>query len=387
MAVKKATAPDKLNQLPKVGTWEEGQEPTHIELIQGLRTFVSMASCWLDRDVERRGADLAQAKNLRDILKLLENARELQSCQTRILWATMFRDEVAVSLGATVKTDADGNRLVDREEKSNKLPNQLLGLWYGMAGMFIDAKNRDRLIETIRTGFWNYTWFALGQARNLSVAAAQEYVVDARALVADIKKTKGITMGASELASCIVVKILVDEDGDNWIDGVNPGGPSDEPEAAEARFSRYLKLVRHPDRPQTNDAASGRFGPDSIDLGEFFGARRTTVAATNPRQWAAAKFIADACLGSDELAGQVAVSDRGYPSMWALAARGAGAHRTPGEAKSPELCDLLSSVEDALGISDDREHAESESAAEHGAPWTPTIMTSVTAADSDEPRE
>ena len=320
----------KARAAPQVETWPADAGPSRAEMIAGIRTLVAMGSCWLDRDPVCTVADRKQAATLRTVLASLDNAMAAQRRQTRLLTALLFRDELAIALGAPFLSDENGNRLIDREQQYAYLPHHVLGEWIGTSGMFLPTEPQvatDAVVVALQTGFFNFTLLAYRQPRSLSLEDARKYAEFARILAKDSY------IGAMQAAGATVAKVLAEHDAENWKYANktiwNPAVAFEtenqkRAKTADTNFGRWLKNDRHPDRPQSMASDEPRvwYGPDSVDMGEFFGARRTSERSPNPRQRAAALLIADVCAGDASLAAQIEAADEGWPGLWPMAARG-----------------------------------------------------------------
>ena len=295
----------------KVGTWTANDGPSREELVEAIRTLTAMASCWLDRDPQKRGTDAEQAERLGIVVEELRAAAEAQRAHVRIVIATLLRDEVAVALGAeTTIDDAAGDTMTARKLRFPHLPCLLDPQWRLAYPLFWDD---DPVVTALRGGFYDYTRFVHGAPQDLSVEDARLLARIARKNLTthtNIDHTVHVASGPTQAASGIVVKMLRDEPG--WITE-SVSGPSDAPDIAEARFTRWLARHRHPDRPPA---------PYAVDHGEFFGARRTDVPAQDPRASAAARLVAEVCQDHDKLLAELQPAGGASTGPWSRAALG-----------------------------------------------------------------
>jgi hypothetical protein len=294
---------------------------TREQLETAVRTLVSMASCWLDRDPEPRGIDALQSKRLRLVVETLARAATEQQVQVRRILASLYRDEIALALGSTMNTDPkDGNYLEDRARRYPNLPRQVLAEW---AFTYAGYDDPDPVVTALRAGYFNFTLLGEGEGQNITIEIAHEYAAHLRKLAKD-------GYGAGQAASSVVVEILQEQTifGDaEWTIAAARGesGGSNEDtkiKTAEKRMNRTLRETRHPDRLPL---------PDAVDLGEFFGARKSRSVGLDPREAAATDLIAAAAGLQRSADGAFRPTRDGWPGRWVAAARGHVSSSRPGK--------------------------------------------------------
>jgi hypothetical protein len=294
------------------------------DLVVAVRTLVAMASCWLDRDPATRGVDSSQARRLRSVVDALAVAAADQQRQARRILAGLYRDEVAVALGNSMEAEpALGNYLKDRAKRYPNLPRQLLAEWVGTYPMF---QSDSPVAQAIVAGYFNFTLLGYGVGEVLNQSRVGKYVADLEKM-AEVKE-----IGMSQAASAIVVRILAKElvqASEEWSIGParvrakppKAAKPDDddidawikESKTAEKRMNRALGAERHPDRLPM---------PDAVDLGTFFGARKSNVAGLDPRAAAALDLLAAASEMQLDLDGNLKQADYRWPGTWSTASRG-----------------------------------------------------------------
>lgn len=321
-------------------------ELTRERLVASLRTFVSLASCWLDRDQESRGTDKKAQKNLIKIIEILEKTAAEQREQAVMTLATVYRDDVASMLGGeSAPGSAGGTDYVDRRRRFPHLASLIPGAFSTHTVRFSRSPGappttqREKLAFAIRSGFYTLTAYTFGQLPEHSCTEVDEAFADGLALeglrklipethpgavATDFEEKTVVDPQPLSVATYIVGEILglnVDSSGEKAL-----------PTASVAkRFERAL-ANRHQDQP-----ASPR---TIVDFGSYFGARGTSAPSgcdyekAHARAWAASSLIADACDGGIELAEAIFDGRRDYMNaswfVWRDAPRGF--------AERPESC-------------------------------------------------
>jgi hypothetical protein len=345
---KQPTRSDEAEQ-PAAGNdaeWSENEEPTREQLVAGLRTFVSLASGWLDREREIRGTDKKAHKNLLKILEILERTAADQREHSMMTMATMYRDDVAAMLGGDAAPGvAGGTDYVDRRRRFPHLPSLIPGIFSTHTVRFPrepgapPTSQREKLAFAIKSGFVTLTEYTFGQlpehsctevddtfADHLALDGLQKLMPEAspHVVTADFDDKHVLDPRPLSVATYIVGEVL----GLN----VDTTGEAALPTASVAkRFERAL-AGRHQDQPAS---------PRTIaDLGSYFGARSTATPSgrdydkAHPRAWAASSLIADACEGGVELAEAIFDGRRDYMKASWYVWRDA----TRGFAERPESC-------------------------------------------------
>jgi hypothetical protein len=295
----------------ELGKWSKTQRPTRADLVKAIRTLVSMASCWLDRDEDQRDGDVDQAELLDQVVQSLGDAAAAQRKHARKVLAVLYRDEVVNVLAK----GSDVGWSADREQRFPHLPHEREVTWPATYWMFLDD---DPLVTALRAGFFNYSSHTGGQPLVLPLERARHWAQEVRNLRA--KKR-----GKVNAAGSVVLQVLHENHPDgktDWSDSQGRASKFTE-KSVDRRFARLLKDHRHKDSaqrgldPEAEAAATAEADAEAaaktaaktgdsdgspplrtnhgglLDLGEYFGALGREPDVVNPRSAAAWSLLAE----------------------------------------------------------------------------------------------
>jgi hypothetical protein len=285
------------------GKWSKKQRPTRADLIEAIRTLVSMGSCWLDRDEDQRDGDVGQAELLEQVVQSLRDAATAQRKHARKVLTILYRDEVAKALAKGPEVGWSAGR----DSRFPNLPHQREVTWRATYWMFPDD---DPVVTALRAGYFNYSGHTGGKGLQLPAERARDYAKQATSMLA-------AGHGPATAAGSAVLRALHGNHPDgvtDWTDshGAPPGFGA---KAVDRRFSRLLKDYRHLDSSQRNmdlgvaeaaaETTSANLGNPNgprrpragrgglLDLGEYFGALCREPDVVNPRSVAAWSLLAE----------------------------------------------------------------------------------------------
>lgn len=310
---------------------------TRETLVEGLRTYVAMASCWLDRHPATRDIDADQEQKLKDVVGLLHCAAARQREHAELAVATIFRDDVAIALGAeSVLEPRGGVHAAHRKARFPHLPslvpNTLRSTEVRISQTLDPDPQLDRVFGAVLKG--HAMWLLRCDSRPAKVEAWREMSLPFAKQLAG----RGLVDRESPLmpmgAATRIVAALTGETGSTT-------GQDVRDESTAKRFQRGLQN-RHPDGESAGWAVA--------DEGTYFGATASREPGHEQypvllqRSWSAATFIAGACEADTELAGQI-VNSHDEPSflwhLWPQFARGYAHLFAPHAKTSTHVLDRL----------------------------------------------
>ncbi len=294
--------------------WTEGEGPSRETLVAAIRTLVSMASCWLDRDSEARGIDSKQRERLEQVVALLAEAATVQREDADDRLLICFRDDLAMALGAAHRPVPGGHELTERAAKAGQVATVVPGGLSTVGVVWRPAASTPaavgRLAHAIAAGFadlrLNGYAGPLAIQFNDGVAPEQATALAKAALVQRTPKKFDDAWTPVAVANGIVDQIL------GRAVKLEAGGPRGDT-AAEARYGRILAR-RHADRliPTRVD----------VDLGAYFGARfarsakSAKASVAQVRAWAVARLIAEVCDAGLDLADELFEAQPDMRTPW-----------------------------------------------------------------------
>lgn len=368
--------------------WADDDGPSRKELVDAIRTVVSLAACWFGHSQSVRGNDRKLVGVLNNFVKSMRAVEISQREHSQKILTTIVRDELAIAAHAEdefiaeilandelatanaalaaesrgERRDAEmsrlkvhlassegalqaardakaqalaryyetsaarGNRVIAKKRAANALPVAVLSVWSSPRPSIRTFANGRTRPDPVADAVRRSAWNVGLLLRGTPTIMDEEKAVKLADRVRDKGLKQGLKTNAAVVAAEICHVIRLERTSAADVAGKAPlRSEVDRAKSACKLVDSFLRYERHPDE--------ARGSPTQVDLGWFFGARGRVpppVPGDEPgppnRAAGVGALLAEVCAGGKSVADAVQMSGSAdFLDVWDLAARGLSA--------------------------------------------------------------